>query len=328
MNPARAPLLAWRHADIDDIARRLAVTLHAGPATAQADTPLMQGQVLGTEVQEGLFATGYDIRYLQDVPLDESVEPAILCGVLISGEAPPMHVQGYGDIAFPQGRPVLMCFGVGGRCGSVNRAGQRSAVSGFTLKPDFMARLMRDGSEQELECFARMFEQDFSTCCLPSSNTVTNIAHHLLSHGYGGALARLFLESSTLAFVAEAAKLCNEQRQIADGMSSRHYDQVVQAREMLDRDIADPPSVEQLTRLLGVNATTLRANFLTAFGTTIFGHVRNRRLETAQLLLRKRDLTVAEIGYRVGFTNPAAFATAYRRHFGYSPRHETGPRSH
>lgn len=74
-----------------------------------------------------------------------------------------------------------------------------------------------------------------------------------------------------------------------------------------------------LARRLGANVTTLQANFKAAFGTTIFGYVRNRRLEMARVLLLDHGLGVAEAGYRVGFTNASAFTAAYRRHFGHSP---------
>ncbi len=145
----------------------------------------------------------------------------------------------------------------------------------------------------------------------------------MLDTRYSGPLARLHLESCALAFVTETARLVSTFHYSANGVSKRHYDQAVRAKELLDQDIASPPSIQALTTALGVNATTLRANFVKVFGTTIFGHVRNRRLEVAQYLLRTHDLSIAEIAYRVGFTNPGAFSSAYRKRYGRSPRDET-----
>ncbi|MEM1140849.1 MAG: helix-turn-helix transcriptional regulator, partial [Pseudomonadota bacterium] len=55
------------------------------------------------------------------------------------------------------------------------------------------------------------------------------------------------------------------------------------------------------------------------FGTTIFGYIREQRLEMARYLLLDHGLKVSEAGYRVGFSSPAAFSSAYRRRFGHPP---------
>lgn len=54
----------------------------------------------------------------------------------------------------------------------------------------------------------------------------------------------------------------------------------------------------------------------------MFSYVREQRLQLARALLKTEDLPVSAVGYRVGFGNPGAFATAYRRRFGQSPKQE------
>lgn len=105
-------------------------------------------------------------------------------------------------------------------------------------------------------------------------------------------------------------------------IGKRHYDRIMEARDILDANLAKPPKTLELTKLVGVNLTTLHANFKTVFGTTIFGYVRAQRLEMARMLLIEHHLTVAEAGYRVGFASPSAFAVAYRRHFGNPPSND------
>ena len=311
--------------DIAAVAHRLGVKMHDRAASYLSNNPTMEGMILGVEVQRDLFATGYQVRYLKDLSLEETIGPTLLCGLHLSGEMPDMTVVGLGTITFEKNRSFLISLPNGGRCRTTCEAGRSGAVAGFALRRGFLDRFSNLSGEQEFIGLAALFEGAFSINQFPASSALFRIAGKMLDPEYTGALEQLYLESCTLAFVAETVRLLEDVETRPADMTRRHYDQVVRARELLDRDIASPPSVEALTKELGVNATTLRINFSKAFGTTIFGHVRNRRLEVARFLLKTHDLSVAEIGYRVGFTNAAAFSTAYRRHFGHSPRHEVGP---
>ena len=136
---------------------------------------------------------------------------------------------------------------------------------------------------------------------------------------YGGSLRSLFRESQALRFTLEVAALLQEEAQLIRKIGRRQYGRVRHARDLLDRSLVDPPKLLDLARELGVNVSTLQANFKAAFGTTIFGYVRSRRLEMARILIHDHGLGIAEAGYRVGFTNPAAFTVAYRRHYGHPP---------
>ncbi|MEG1188662.1 MAG: DNA-binding response regulator, partial [Bacteroidales bacterium] len=47
--------------------------------------------------------------------------------------------------------------------------------------------------------------------------------------------------------------------------------------------------------------------------------LRLTRLRRAAILLGSSDMTVAEVGYCVGFSSPSYFAKCYKNHFGESP---------
>ena len=56
------------------------------------------------------------------------------------------------------------------------------------------------------------------------------------------------------------------------------------------------------------------------FGTTVFGYVRQLRMEKARFLLETSDMTVTEIALAVGYTSLGHFAGAFKRSFGLVPR--------
>ena len=316
---------ARRSYDLDELAElaaRLRVTLD--PAKAPVDGPAMVGTVLVHEVQPGLFAIGYDVDCLTDIVLSEVVEPSVLCGVNLDTVGEPMVVDGYGDVRFEPGQAVLLGFGHHSQCISRPKGGTRRAYAGFSLKPEFFDDLPAGRGDDHVWRLADLLDDGVSVQRLAGRPTLNDFAHRTLSHPYQGLLSDLFVESCALALVAEVGRLVADRAKAMSGvaLSGKQRDRVQRAREILDDHLVSPPTVRELSRQVGINATTLQAEFQQAYGTAVFGYIRERRLQMAQALLRTQELPVSGIGYRVGFNNPAAFATAYRRRFGYPPSQE------
>ena len=64
----------------------------------------------------------------------------------------------------------------------------------------------------------------------------------------------------------------------------------------------------------------MRRQFKAAFGVTIMEYAQARRMEAARLMVHDATFQIAEIAYRVGYTDPANFTNAYKRYFGVPPR--------
>ncbi|OBX17867.1 hypothetical protein A9995_14495 [Erythrobacter sp. QSSC1-22B] len=94
------------------------------------------------------------------------------------------------------------------------------------------------------------------------------------------------------------------------------------ARAWLDEHLDDPPSIIELARLLGINDFKLKRSFKATFGTTIFGYVRQRRMERAADSLYD-GLSVGDAAAAAGYVCPRCFADAFRRHFGKLPSEVT-----
>ncbi len=98
---------------------------------------------------------------------------------------------------------------------------------------------------------------------------------------------------------------------------------LIEARAYLDAQLNDPPSIVQLARICGINDFKLKRAFKEAFGTTVFGYVRQRRMERAIGDLQS-GLGVAAAAAEAGYECPRCFADAFRRHFGLLPSEVTG----
>lgn len=92
------------------------------------------------------------------------------------------------------------------------------------------------------------------------------------------------------------------------------------AAEFIERDLAEPPSLNALAAQVGLSESTLKRGFHEIFGTTVFGYVRARRMEQARRLLESGTATVLEAATLVGYSNPSNFAAAFRHQFGVNPK--------
>lgn len=132
----------------------------------------------------------------------------------------------------------------------------------------------------------------------------------------GGAGRSLFLESCALGLLAaQVDALAPKTRLSSTPLIERG---LVEARAYLDAHLDAPPSILQLARIVGINDFKLKRMFKAAFGTTIYGYVRQRRMERAAADLYA-GLSVANVAARVGYECPRCFAGAFRRHFGVLP---------
>ncbi|NEQ42212.1 MAG: helix-turn-helix transcriptional regulator [Leptolyngbya sp. SIOISBB] len=139
---------------------------------------------------------------------------------------------------------------------------------------------------------------------------------------YDGMMQQLYLESKALELLALQFAVWTESRSRSKEVTLRSADieQIYEARDILQRQTAPPPSLSELARQVGWNDRKLKQGFRQLFGTTVFGYLQSYRLEQARLLLRDANRTVAQVALKVGYTNPEAFSTAFRRKFAVSPK--------
>lgn len=90
-------------------------------------------------------------------------------------------------------------------------------------------------------------------------------------------------------------------------------------KEIVSRMWREPPSLLELSRMVGLNDYKLKLGFKELFGTTVFGHIRRLRMNEARILLEQGQVNVSEAAVRVGYHNLSHFALLFRQTFGYNP---------
>lgn len=95
---------------------------------------------------------------------------------------------------------------------------------------------------------------------------------------------------------------------------------VVAAMDILQRDLAKPPSLQELAHQVGTNEKRLTELFRAATGLPVFTWLREERVLLACHLLAESELDVQQIADQVGYGSASNFTTMFRERMGVTPR--------
>lgn len=99
----------------------------------------------------------------------------------------------------------------------------------------------------------------------------------------------------------------------------QEIDRLYKARQLLRERLEDPPSLNELAAAVGTNQPRLSRGFRALFGTTVYGYLRETRLERARELLLKTRWPIKTIALEVGYRSPADLTRGIKERFGVTP---------
>jgi transcriptional regulator GlxA family with amidase domain len=91
------------------------------------------------------------------------------------------------------------------------------------------------------------------------------------------------------------------------------------ARDVMDRDYAQPLDVAALARVALMSPAHFSRRFRSAYGETPYSYLMTRRIERAKALLRRGDLSVTDVCMAVGCTSLGSFSSRFTELVGESP---------
>jgi AraC-like DNA-binding protein len=158
------------------------------------------------------------------------------------------------------------------------------------------------------------------------SPRIWTVLQEMQSCPFRGGLKRVYVETklTELALLRLYEELEPQPVRPASGISvklsrlDRH--KLEEAAEILCSRIQHPPSLHELSVLVGLNVNKLKQGFHWLFGTTVFCFLHSLRMRQAYRLLRESELSISEISEHIGYSRQSAFSAAFKREYGYSPR--------
>ena len=141
----------------------------------------------------------------------------------------------------------------------------------------------------------------------------------MLHSPFTGASQYLFLQGKVLEVSAQLMQLLYENR--SDNKVTLTDDdkkQLGTIPDILSAQIASPPSIPELARLLAMNEFKLKAGFKQMYGTTIYEYLRKLRIERALLLLSK-GTPLQQTAELLGYKSLRGFSDSFQKYCGMTP---------
>ena len=95
--------------------------------------------------------------------------------------------------------------------------------------------------------------------------------------------------------------------------------------QLLDTEDMIYPTIDALAKQAAMSPSKLKTLFNSVFGMPVFEFYQQHRLVYARNLIEGRQLTIREIGSKIGYSNLSKFSQAYKKQFGYLPHHTLLP---
>jgi len=152
---------------------------------------------------------------------------------------------------------------------------------------------------------------------------MTHALNQIMNCPYQGMGRKLYIEGRCLELIAcQLDQFASPEGPTADGRTVIHptdAKQTERARDLLVRDLENPPDLKALAQSAGMSHPKLNRCFRQVYGMTAFEYLRNERLHRAREMLEIQGLTVTETAYSVGYGSISHFSQAFKKQFGVSP---------
>ncbi|GAB2792213.1 GlxA family transcriptional regulator [Halomonas shantousis] len=182
---------------------------------------------------------------------------------------------------------------------------------------------------QGAEAFARehpgvrvtnqLFEIDRDRLTCGGGTAAMDMMMTLIGRQHGNPLAERISEY----FVCERIRMADEPQHVPLRSRFKHAPQsLVDAVLLMEANIEEPLTTHELAEHLGISRRQLERLFKKHLQAVPSRYYLDLRLQEARKLLRETERAVGDIALATGFSSGAHFSTAYRNHYGISPRDE------
>lgn len=205
-------------------------------------------------------------------------------------------------------------------------AQKRMMILHVHMAPHLLHDLLREELHVLSRDFRRIVEgaahRDY-LCQGKMAPAVWTVAHQIMHDHCHGMPRRLFLEGKALELIARQISWLvagtNSSAPVST-ISPGERERVRAACEMLVCNVVSPPTLAELSLRFSVSINKLESGCRELFGTTVYGFLKEHRMQQARRLFEEADMNVSQVAWQVGYINVSHFGAAFKKRFGIAPK--------
>lgn len=144
-----------------------------------------------------------------------------------------------------------------------------------------------------------------------------NAVYKIFQTEYEGIARLMFLQSQITELMAHFFALLQTGNKIQ--ISKSDQEKLFNAKSIMIEKMAAPPSLNELSKMIGLNSNKLKKNFKELFGMPVFKYLQHERLNKAHQLLSDQEMNIQEVAWFVGYESISSFSNAFLKKFGIRP---------
>ena len=144
--------------------------------------------------------------------------------------------------------------------------------------------------------------------------------HQILNCPYHGPIKRMYLESKAIELIVHQLVFDVNVHKKFPILRSGDIERIHEARDILIRDLQNPPTIAVLSRKVGLNEFKLKKGFHYVYGTSIYRYFLDHRFAHAKYLLEEGRMNISEAAYAIGYSRLDYFASSFKKYFGTTPK--------
>ncbi|MDO1585246.1 helix-turn-helix transcriptional regulator [Rhizobium oryzicola] len=125
---------------------------------------------------------------------------------------------------------------------------------------------------------------------------------------------------NTSTFTVIVSENLAEQVAAEPSLTDRERAAILKASAIIHANLACNASIPTLASAVGLSQRRLVFGFKQIFDTTVYGHLRECRMEAARRMLEETDMPLKQIAYLVGYGHANNLIAAFRSRYGVPPR--------
>lgn len=295
------------------------------PQTISIDIPsdMGKGRIAQTQIKHGIIFSDWQMCYQSDMNVQGTVSKDYMQIIFCLNDAISWGIMDEKRSITIQKNESCIYAGHGGTEYACYKKDSNFSFKSIKIPIAYFSQLLTDYFDgQEATAYEKKLLDGISKV------PVTPIMEQILAETsqftqYRGGLGYLYLDGKLLEllsiYLGEVLEL-----DILMGknvsMSRTERTAIMEAKRIIDSQLAFAPSCEELSHLVHLSTTKLTRVFSSFYGMPIHQYIIEQRLTQAAQLLLEGDRNVSEIAAIVGYGKPSNLAAAFKKRYGVAPK--------